>query len=250
MNPRVLIADDESLLRERLERLIVKVWPEANLVATTENGETTRTALKQHAPDVAFLDIRMPPPDGLALAEEFASASLHVVFVTAFDEYAVEAFEKNACDYLLKPVSEDRLQETVERLKQRLNSAATAHDLSSIRSEIEKLKQPRQLSRIPVHHLNETRFIDVTDIRYFKAEAKYTVAFDETNEFVLSTSLKELESQLDAEIFWRIHRSYLVNANHIESVFRGDGDTMYVRITNREEKLRVSRAHRHLFREL
>ncbi|MCY4095549.1 MAG: LytTR family DNA-binding domain-containing protein [Gammaproteobacteria bacterium] len=249
MNPTVLIADDEPLLRDQLERLIRRVWPEASVVASAANGEEARLALQEKRPDVAFLDIRMPSPDGLELAEEFSDDPMLIVFVTAYDQYAVSAFERNACDYLLKPITEDRFQGTVDRLKERLHSSNTSNAVASIRREIADLKQRRQLERIPVRHRGATRLISVNDIRYFKADAKYTLAFDASNEYVLSTPLRELEEQLDQDVFWRIHRNCIVNVDFIESVVRTSNDTMVVRVSNRNEELRVSRIHRYRFRE-
>ena len=249
MNPTVLIADDESLLRDQLERLVSRVWPEASVVASAANGEEARQALQEKQPDVAFLDIRMPPPDGLELAEEFGNEPTLIVFVTAYDQYALSAFEKNACDYLLKPITEDRFQGTVDRLKERLQTSDTSNVVASIRREIAVLKQRRQLERIPVRHRGATRLVSVKEIRFFKADAKYTLAFDASNEYVLSTPLRELEAQLDQDVFWRIHRNCIVNADFIESVRRLGSDIMVVRVSNRNEELRVSRNHRHRFRE-
>lgn len=250
MNPTVLIADDEPLLRDQLERLVIRVWPEANIVASASNGEEARNALQEKQPDVAFLDIRMPSPDGLELAEEFSDQPTLIVFVTAYDQYAVSAFEKNACDYLLKPTTEDRFKETVDRLKERLQTSVVPDTVASIRRAIEDLKQRPRLERIPVRHRGETRLISVNDIRYFKADSKYTLAFDASNEYVLSTPLRDLEEQLDPDVFWRIHRNCIVNVDFIASVHRTTSDTMVVRMTNLNEELRVSRNHRHRFREI
>lgn len=250
MSPTVLIADDEPVLREQLERLVSRVWSEARIIASAANGEAAQIALREKKPDVAFLDIRMPSPDGLELAEEFSDEPTLIVFVTAYDQYAVSAFEKNACDYLLKPITEDRFKETVARLRERLRSSDTTTVVASIRTAIEDLKQRSQLERIPVRHRGETRLVSVSDIRYFKADAKYTLAFDASNEYVLSTPLRELEQQLDKKIFWRIHRNCIVNVDFIESVQRTNSDTMFVRVVNRDEGLRVSRNHRHRFREI
>lgn len=250
MNPTVLIADDEPMLRDQLERLISRVWPEASVVASVSNGEDARNALREKQPDIAFLDIRMPSPDGLELAEEFSDKPTLIVFVTAYDQYAVTAFEKNACDYLLKPATEDRFKETVDRHRARLQTTDTPNTVASIRRAIENLKQRPRLERIPVRHRGETRLISVNDIRYFKADAKYTLAFDASNEYVLSIPLRELEDQLDEGVFWRIHRNCIVNADFIDSVQRTRGDSMIVRMSHRSEELRVSRNHRHKFREI
>ena len=250
MTPKVLIADDEVLLSQHLARLVNSVWPEAVVVATTSNGIESRNALRQYRPDVAFLDIRMPPPNGLELAEEFCAEMTHIVFVTAYDEYAVKAFEKNACDYLLKPVSEARLRDTVHRLQRKLEGSATASIVASIRDEIEKLKRPPTLARIAVHHQGETKFVRVDEIRFFRSEAKYTLVCDAASEYVVSMSLKALERQLDPNVFCRVHRNCLVNANFIEAAVRADDDSLYLRVVGRSEKLRVSRSYRQLFHEL
>lgn len=245
----MLVADDEPLLRDQLEQHLSRVWPEATLVASTGNGKDTMTAISELKPDVAFLDIQMPVPNGLEIAEKFAKTPLAVVFVTAFDQYAVAAFEKNACDYLLKPISSDRLRETIDRVKLRLASTQSTNDLSTIREEIERLKQSAKTLRLPVRHGQETKLINVNDIRYFKAEAKYTLAYDATNEYVLSTSLTSLETELDASVFWRIHRNCVVNSNYIDSA-RHRADALVIKIKERDQELRVSRPYRHLFREI
>ena len=245
----MLVADDEPLLRDQLEQHLSRVWPEATLFASTGNGKDTRTAISELKPDVAFLDIQMPAPNGLELAEEFAETPLVVVFVTAYDQYAVAAFEKNACDYLLKPISEDRLRATIARVKSRLLSTQSTNDLSAIREEIAKLKQSAKILRLPVRHGQETKLINVDDFRYFKAEAKYTLAYDATNEYVLSTSLRNLEAELDSNVFWRIHRNCIVNSNYIDSA-RHRNDVLVIKIKDRDDELRVSRPYRHLFREI
>ena len=250
MNPRVLIADDEPLLREELARLLTSYWPQVELVAQTANGEETRHALRELQPDVAFLDIRMPPPDGLTLAEEFESASVHVVFVTAYDEFAVQAFDKNACDYLLKPVSASRFQATVARLQDRIRNGETMSAIATLRSEINALKAPTWLERVAVRRQGATRLINVSEIRYFKSDAKYTLAYDAEHEYILSTPLKELERQLDPALFWRIHRNCLVNVNQIEQISRAATDNMQIKVKSRSESLRVSRRFRQLFHEL
>ena len=250
MKPTVLIADDEPSLREQLERLLCQFWPEAKLVASTGNGEETRTALQDLAPDVAFLDIRMPAPNGLQLAEEFANGSILVVFVTAYDEFAVDAFEKNACDYLLKPVSDARFSETVARLKQRLANADSDSTIAAIRDVVDKLSKSNKLQRLPVRYRGETKLVDVSEIRYFKSDARYTLAYDASNEYVLSISLRQLEQQLDEHSFWRIHRNCIVNANYIETVKHDSNESLVVEVKDRTEELRVSRIHRYRFREL
>ena len=247
MNPTVLIADDEPLLRDQLRRLINRVWPEAQIVAMASNGTEARDALRELQPNVAFLDIRMPAPDGLALAEEFSSGSSMIVFVTAYDQYAVAAFEKNACDYMLKPISEARLRETVKRLETGLATSDTKVTIASIRDEIEKLKRTPLLTRIPVKHQGETKLVEVKEIRYFKAEAKYTIAYDAENEYVLNTTLRELATQLDDNEFWRIHRNCIVNVNFVEGAHRSSNDSLLLRIKSRDDELRVSRPFKHRF---
>ena len=250
MNPSVLIADDEPLLREQLERFVTRFWPEATIISVASNGAEARVALQEKRPDVAFLDIRMPAPDGLELAEEFASEPILIVFVTAYDQYAVSAFERDASDYLLKPISEERFKETVSRLKVRLEYTRVQQTVESIGREIEKLKQLSYLERIPVHHRGETKFVPINEIRFFKADTKYTLAVDSTNEYVLSVTLRELEEQLDSNDFWRIHRNCIVNVNFIETARAIDKDSLVLQIRDRAEELRVSRTYRHRFREI
>lgn len=250
MKPRILIADDEPNLRAHLNRLLQRTWPEAEIVACTANGVDTQEALKETQPDVAFLDIRMPPPNGLQLAEQLTDSKTHVVFVTAYNEYAIAAFEKNACDYLQKPVSVTRLRTTVERLKARLETNSTANIVASIRDEIEKLQPSTMSSLIPVKHRGSTKVIAVADIVYFKSDAKYTLAYDEKDEYLLSSTLKDLEAKLNRDEFWRIHRNCIVNAHRIDVVTHETGGITTVRMIGRPEELRVSRPYRSRFREL
>ena len=248
MKPSVLIADDEPALRQHLEQSIARVWPDANIVASTGTGEETRGALRDQTPDVAFLDIRMPSPNGLELAEEFADTRTLVVFVTAYDQYAIEAFEKNACDYLLKPISESRLADTVERLKKRLDDRNEQASLRLIRQEIAELKERKPISRLMVQHRGATKVVDVGEIHFFKSDSKYTVAYDADNEYLLSTTLKELEEQLATSDFWRIHRNCIVNVDYIDAVQHSARGSLELRIKDRNGTLRVSRAHQYRFR--
>ncbi len=250
MSIKLSIADDEPLLRDQMARMLKREWPEAHIVSMTGNGIETRQAITAHRPEVAFLDIRMPPPDGLELAEEFATDLMRVVFVTAYNEYAVEAFEKHAFDYLLKPVSQQRLRATIDRLKQGLELSVTADMVRAVRAEIAHLEGNNQLTRLPVTHQGATKFIDVADIRYFKSDAKYTVAYDAEHEYVLSTPLKDLEKKLNNRDFLRIHRNCLVNANFIDVAIRGVNDSLHVRLKDLNVELSVSRAHRYLFRAI
>lgn len=247
MTPTILIADDEPLLKGQLKRMLSRVWPEALIIASVSNGVDARNSLRELRPDVAFLDIRMPSPSGLELAEEFATGPSVIVFVTAYDQYAVAAFEKNACDYLLKPISERRLRATVNRLKAHLATSSTGNTIAAVRDEIEKLKRPPYLTRIPVKHVGETKLVDTNEIRYFKTEAKYTIAYDAEHEYVLNTTLRSLENQLDQSRFWRIHRNCIVNVDFVESVIRGEEGIQHVRISNRDDELRVSRSFKHRF---
>ena len=250
MKPTVLIADDEQHLRDHLARLLRQTWPEAELVASTSNGVDTQTALIEMTPDVAFLDIRMPPPNGLQIASELVDQRTHVVFVTAYDEYAVAAFEKNACDYLQKPVSEARLEDTVQRLKKRIETNETANVVKSIQAEIEKLQQAKKPTLLPVKQRGSTKVIAVDDIVYFKSDMKYTLAYDENNEYLLSSPLKDLEAKLNTDDFWRIHRNCIINARRIHTVTNKPGNQTVVTMRGRTEELRVSRPYRIRFREL
>ncbi|MBY7915776.1 LytTR family DNA-binding domain-containing protein [Vibrio fluvialis] len=250
MRPDVtaLIADDEPLLRRHLNQSLADLWPQLTVVATADNGETALEAIHQHQPDIVFLDIRMPKLDGMALANKLKGLIKPplVVFVTAFDEYALRAFDTNAADYLLKPVTESRLQQCCERLQQRLQSAEqTAPDMTQLISQLSKLNvKPSYLTWLKASKGEEIHLIAAADVLYLKAEDKYLSVYKQgergIEEYLLRSSLKDLLAQLNPEQFWQIHRSVAVNVAKVDKVKKDFTGKMYVYIG--ERKLAVSRA--------
>ncbi|MBY8025428.1 LytTR family DNA-binding domain-containing protein [Vibrio fluvialis] len=250
MRPDVtaLIADDEPLLRRHLNQSLADLWPQLTVVATADNGETALEAIHQHQPDIVFLDIRMPKLDGMALANKLKGLIKPplVVFVTAFDEYALCAFDTNAADYLLKPVTESRLQQCCERLQQRLQSAEqTAPDMTQLISQLSQLNvKPSYLTWLKASKGEEIHLIAAADVLYLKAEDKYLSVYKQgergIEEYLLRSSLKDLLAQLNPEQFWQIHRSVAVNVAKVDKVKKDFTGKMYVYIG--ERKLAVSRA--------
>ncbi|MBY8314560.1 LytTR family DNA-binding domain-containing protein [Vibrio fluvialis] len=250
MRPDVtaLIADDEPLLRRHLNQSLADLWPQLTVVATADNGETALEAIHQHQPDIVFLDIRMPKLDGMALANKLKGLIKPplVVFVTAFDEYALRAFDTNAADYLLKPVTESRLQQCCERLQQRLQSAQqTAPDMTQLISQLSQLNvKPSYLSWLKASKGEEMHLIAAADVLYLKAEDKYLSVYKQgecgIEEYLLRSSLKDLLAQLNPDQFWQIHRSVAVNVAKVDKVKKDFTGKMHVYIG--ERKLAVSRA--------
>lgn len=246
-----IIADDEPLLRHHLNKSLAEYWPQLDILALAENGEEALQLIAKHQPDIAFLDIKMPRRDGMSVAKELVKKEIQtkVVFITAFDEFAIEAFEANAIDYLLKPVSEKRLEQTVEKLQMQLRNKHE-HSSTDVLSLVEKMQQlsdqakPSYLTWIKAARGEDIHLISLSDVLYFKAEAKYISLFKQEGnqciEYLLRTSLKELLSQLDPDMFWQIHRSSVVNVSAITKVTKDFTGKYFVQIgTN---KLPVSRA--------
>lgn len=247
-----IIADDEPLLRFHLDKALADAWPELEIKGLAENGEQALELIEAHQPSIAFLDIRMPKCDGMQAAKQLMQKGSQtvVVFVTAYDEYAVQAFENNAADYLLKPLSEKRLEQCIARLKKKFSnesSAPTAPDMQVLFQQMQQLaeqKTPSYLSWIRASKGEDIHLISVSDVLYFKAEDKYVCLYKQqqgkTVEFLMRTSLKELLTQLDPDQFWQVHRSTIVNVSAIEKVKKEFTGKMVVLVGN--EKLPVSRA--------
>ena len=263
MNPRptALIADDEPLLREALARQLAQAWPELEVVAQARNG---REAIKQFEalrPDVCFLDVHMPGLSGVEAAHHIGSRA-HLVFVTAYDHYAVQAFAQGALDYLVKPVEHARLAETVARLKERLQAAQPALNtgalLQQLAVQIAQLKSgaaQAPLRWIRAQDGQTLRMIPVDEVDYLMADTKYTrVAWrDDAGqpcEALVRIALKDLLAQLDPAQFAQVHRSVVVNLRAIRHVSRGDNETADIHLKGRKEVLPVSRSYLHLFRQM
>lgn len=254
-----VIADDEPLLRHHLNKLLADYWPELEIVGQAKNGQEALQLIEQHQPSVAFLDIKMPQLDGMAAAKiiDKSNNQTQIVFVTAFDEYALQAFEANAVDYLLKPLSEKRLEQCIAKLKVSLESktAPLQSDMSLILNQIQQMNhqaKPAYLKWLRASKGEDIHLIATDDVLYFKAEDKYVSLFakegEKKVEYLLRTSLKELLQQLDPQHFWQIHRSTIVNVSAIEKVKKVITGKMVVVIGN--DKLPVSRAMQSQFTNL
>ena len=249
--PTALIAEDEPILRERLAAMLGRAWPELAIVAEARHGREAVELFEQHRPQVAFLDVHMPGLNGVEAARAIGPRAA-LVFVTAFDKYAVEAFAHGAVDYLLKPVEEERLAETVQRLQARLASGATPPSLEAtlerLAAQLGQQAAPR-LRWIRASVGDTVRLIPVDQVVYLKADHKYTLVVWQGGEGVIRTSIKELSDQLDGERFARIHRSAIVNLSQVASFVHGN-DAGEINLHGRPEKLPVSRSFLHLFQRM
>ena len=248
---RALLADDEPALRAELQRLLADAWPELAIVASVGDGAAALEAIARLRPDVAFLDIRMPPPSGLDVARR-AGPDTAVVFVTAYDSHAVEAFERAAVDYLLKPVLGSRLAETVHRLKRRLAGGNRGEpDPQVLESLIRRLADtPEYLHWLRVGQGERVELVAVDDVCFFRSDRKYTAAVTRDREHLVRTPISELAARLDPARFWRIHRGGIVNVAAIEAARRDLRGRYRLTLKERPEVLRVSAAYRHLFRRM
>jgi DNA-binding LytR/AlgR family response regulator len=256
---RAVIADDERLMREQLRARLAEAWPELEVVAEAKNGREAVEAVAAHQPDLAFLDIRMPGMTGVEAAREIGDAC-HVVFITAYSEYAVEAFEQGAVDYVLKPAETERLALTVARLKRRLGAKpadlgallerlAERLDLPARGSEADAPKS-RFLQWIQASMGQQIRMIPVTEVLFFTSDEKYTRVQTESYEALIRKPIKELVDELDPEHFWQIHRATIVNVKAIAGVTRDLRGRQLVQLRNFPEKLEVSRNYTHLFKQM
>jgi DNA-binding LytR/AlgR family response regulator len=244
-----LIAEDEPLMRERLKEKLALAWPELDIVAEAADGSAALEAFARHRPQLAFLDIRMPGKSGLDVAAEIGN-DCHIVFITAYDQYALKAFEAGAVDYLLKPVESDRLALAVERMRKKL--AAPPADLTALVQELRStLSQgmPR-MKWIKAAVGKQVKLISVADVLYFQSDAKYTRVVLGSGEALIRTPLKELMAELDPDHFCQIHRGTIVNLDAVAGVWREDAERQFVLLKNRQEKLPISRQFTHLFKQM
>ena len=256
MNFRGVIAEDEELLRTALSSLLKEAWPQLQIVAECEDGASALEAIAELQPDVAFLDIRMPGLTGIEVARGLADASprTQVVFVTAYDQYAIDAFEQGAIDYLLKPITRERLLATVQRIQAR---AAAGHPDGATLEALLRHLSAREMpaSKPPLVWITasagkDTRLIMVDDVAYFQADNKYTTVMTAEGESLLRTPLRELLDSLDAATFKQIHRSTIVNMKAVASVSRDDTGRGRLKLKNRPETLTVSQPFMSLFRNM
>jgi len=254
---RALIADDEPHLAAYLEQRLKALWPEIDICAVAHDGEAALQALDKLRPDIAFLDIRMPGRSGLDVAAHAQAAGLpcRMVFVTAYDQYAVDAFERAAVDYLLKPVSDPRLQQTIARLRQLAETPATA-DLRQLLAQLQTGLQTEakagkeRLRWIKASVGANVRLIPVEEVCYFQATDKYTNVCTADGEFLIRVAIKELVEQLDPDLFWQVHRGTLVNIRQIVSAKHDANGQVTLRLKDRPESLGVSRSYSHLFKQM
>ena len=262
--PTAIIADDERLMRDQLRMRLAEVWPELQIVGEAKNGEEAVQLVGELKPDLTFLDIRMPGKTGMEAAREIGERS-QIVFVTAYDQYAVEAFERGAIDYVLKPTEPERLKITIDRLKERLESTANAgangngggvnvnDSVTAMLSQLaEKIAapKPRHLQWIQASIGQDLRMIPVEDILFFRSDEKYTCVQTAGFEALIRKPVRDLAEELDPSLFWQIHRATLVNVNAIEGVTRDIRGRHLVLVKGRPEKLEVSRSFLHLFKQM
>jgi DNA-binding LytR/AlgR family response regulator len=247
---QIVIADDEPLLRFHLQKALAEVWPEAEVLAQAANGEEALALIDELKPDVAFLDIHMPGLSGLEVALKMAqqNSTTKIVFLTAFDEYAVQAFERGAVDYLLKPLDENRLQKTVGRLQQADVSATETPDVELLLDLVSASGAQQHLTWLNAQQGEAIKVIHVDDVLYFKAEDKYTTLVSGDGEYLLRLSTKQLEEQLNPKTFWRIHRGTLINMRHVDRVEKTMTGQFQLFLKGVSAPLPVSRAKQHLFK--
>lgn len=257
--PTALIADDEPLLRDELARLLGQAWPELQVVAQARNGREAVEQFDALQPAICFLDVHMPGLSGVEAARLIGRRA-HLVFVTAFDQYALKAFEHGVLDYLVKPVEPARLAETVSRLKERLGSAQPTSATDALLQQLAAQLQQRPAAPAPLRWVRASvgqtlRLIAVDEIDFLRSDEKYTLIAwrgdgGKPGEALLRTPLKELLAQLDADQFAQVHRSVVVNLQAISHVTRGENETAHIHLRGRAEVLPVSRSYLHLFKQM
>ncbi len=249
-----IIADDESALRTWLKRRLSEIWPELSILGEAENGLHALQLIQERHPDIAFLDIRMPGLTGMDVAEKIAGAC-HIVFVTAYDQYAVDAFEKAAVDYLLKPITADRLRKTVRKLKQRCAAPdfvnfEIAGVLKQLVHGVTLSDHRKPLKWIRVLKGETVQLIPVEDVCYFQAQDKYTAVVTLSDEYLIRKTVRKLAEELDPQWFWQIHRGTIVHVECIEQVSRSLTGRYILKIKDLGDTLTVSRTYNHLFKQM
>lgn len=249
-----IIAEDEKPLRRHLRSRLEEVWPDLHIVAEAQNGEEALDLIGRHHPDIAFLDIQMPGLSGMEVAQRVAG-SCRVVFVTAYDQYAVDAFETEAVDYLLKPVTRERLAKTISRLKSGITpsgppSLQTLQGVERVLADMAEQEESSHLRWVRVQQGESVRLVPVDEICYFKSSDKYTVVRTAEGEFLIRKPIKALVRELDPDVFWQIHRGTVVNVSCIAGVSRSLTGRGVVRLKNLPESLTVSQPYMHLFKQM
>jgi DNA-binding LytR/AlgR family response regulator len=249
--PTAILAEDEPILRTQLEGKLRKLWPELEIIASVEDGAAALEALEDRVPDFMFLDIQMPEMTGVEVARH-VGARAHVVFVTAYDHYAIQAFETGAVDYVLKPATDERLAVTIGRLKAKLAAPTPPVDLNAVLSRISDHLggKKERLQWIKATLGQNLRLIPVSEVLFFQSDEKYTRVVTADNEALIKTPIRELMDGLDPDVFWQIHRSTVVNVSAIAGVSRDFRGQAHVKIKGKDESLVVSRIYSHLFKQM
>ncbi|WP_434362810.1 LytTR family DNA-binding domain-containing protein [Parasalinivibrio latis] len=253
---RVVVADDEPLLRHHIVKLITELSDEIDVVASVGDGNSALMAIDEYQPEAVFLDIRMPGTDGLAVAKELSGrarageAVPQIVFITAYDTHAIEAFERGAVDYLVKPVDESRLAQTCERLLSRKrDEAEPSADIASLLECLKTVEKP-VLKWLKANKGEDIHVVAVDDVVYFQAEDKYVTVYTEEDTYLIRMPLKSLMAQLDENVFWQIHRAVIVRVSAIKKVTRDFSGRMHVLVSVPSAKLPVSRNGQALFKQM
>jgi DNA-binding LytR/AlgR family response regulator len=249
MNARAIVVEDEVTLREQLEELLARVWPELEIVASVGDGLQAVAAMQKHRPDLMFLDVEMPEMSGIDVARH-ASEQCHVVFVTAYSSYATQAFDAGAVDYVLKPISEERLAVACKRLQERLASAPANldHVLAQLAARVARAKP--YLRWITASRGANVRMITIEEVCYFQADTKFTLVALAGSDALIHMTVRDLLEQLDPQMFWQIHRSTIVNVQEIDNIGRDDSGHVIVKMKKRPETLRVSQPFAYRFRQM
>jgi DNA-binding LytR/AlgR family response regulator len=254
--PTALIADDEDLPRAELRRMLAAAWPELRIVAECEHGAAAVEAIDEHAPEVAFLDIRMPGLSGLDVARA-ASGRCHVVFTTAYDSHAVEAFDAGALDYLLKPIGAERLAQAVARLRERLQARTAAPELESLIDRLSAQLQQRaagggaqRLRWVSASVGDTIKMFGIDEVLFFQSDEKYTRVVTASDEAHVRKALKEIADGLDPEVFWQVHRGVIVRASDIARAQRDELGRITLHLKHHAEKLSVSQAYAWRFKPM
>lgn len=249
-----IIADDEKELRRHLAKLLNQLWPELVIAGESKNGPETLELVHRHSPDIVFLDINMPGLSGIEVARQIYR-QCSIIFITAYDQYAIEAFENEALDYILKPVQKERLLTSIERCKRRfMNHAQKQADLNPLLQHLEKTLLKKKASPflqwIRAQHGDSIRLISIEDVLLFKSADKYTLVITSKKESLIRKTIKELDQELDPEKFWKIHRGTIINVSAISKISKSISGKYVVKINNYDEPLLVSRSYSHLFKQM
>jgi DNA-binding LytR/AlgR family response regulator len=249
MKARAIVVEDEVTLREQLEELLALVWPELEIVASVGDGLQAVAVMQKQQPDLMFLDVEMPEMSGIDVARH-ASEHCHVVFVTAYSSYATQAFDAGAVDYVLKPISQERLAVACRRLQERLASAPANldHVIAQLAARVAQAKP--YLRWITASRGANIRMITIEEVCYFQADTKYTLVALADGDSLIHIPIRDLLEQLDPQLFWQVHRSTIVNVQEIDTIGRDAADHVIVRMKRRAETLRVSQQFAYRFRQM